>query len=154
MLSLFTVFFHDNREDGFLFGRWMSWRILQGKSMSAILSILSFSCPELPLFLISFYIFLTLGSLIWMSPIGKHGAVSAPPLLGCSRSRWCRGCVADVSTGFGHPHIQGFYLFLKSCGFLQRSPHWWGVSAPLICGYMDKYSDPDGSPADLGKRQQ
>lgn len=162
MLSLFTIFFHDNREDGFLFGGWMSWRIVQGKGMSTILTVPSFSCPELPLFLISFHIFLTLGSigdfwkteLIWMSHIGKHRAVS-PPLLGCSQSLWCRGCVADVSTSFGHPHIQGFYLFSKVVAFCngRLTDEEWAL-APLICGYMDKYSDPDGSSADLGKRQQ
>lgn len=63
MLSVFTVFFHDNREEGLLFGGWMSWRMVQGKGRSAILTVLFFSCPELPLFLIGFYIFLTLGSI-------------------------------------------------------------------------------------------
>lgn len=90
--SVFTVFFLDNREEGFLFGGWMSRRAVRGKGRSTILTVLSFSCPELPLLLISFHIFLTLGSigdfwkteLIWMSHIGKHRDVSPPPLLGCS----------------------------------------------------------------------
>lgn len=152
--SLFTIFFHDNRGDGFLFGGWMSWKTVQGKGIPPFYPS---PAPSYTRFLKLVFIFFSLWFYWWLLKDRAWAAWAAYlntemscHLLSCDVSRvFCVGVVMQIyPLDLGTSYSVVLFIFISCVGSFTNE---WEL--PYSVGIRISIQNSHRSSDDLGKWQ-